>query len=43
MFEGFALDMVELPEATLDAAIAHERLERHRVRGKLVLEVTATD
>jgi len=26
-----------------DAAIAHERLERHRIRGKLVLEVAATD
>ena len=24
-----------------EAAVAHERLERHRVRGKLVLEVAA--
>jgi NADPH:quinone reductase-like Zn-dependent oxidoreductase len=31
--------VLRLPEA----AIAHERLERHRVRGKLVLEVAAAD
>lgn len=31
--------VLPLPEA----AVAHERLEQHRVRGKLVLEVAATD